>query len=111
MRNNAYAQGKALMQDLSDPAKSVMPSGVPNSGTADRFNIANPQAWLGAAGAALYQPGVQKLAQATLTGARPASVRAMVEALRKSQGAITQPLTAESLNALSSYLTNRGAVQ
>lgn len=110
-RNNAYAQGKALMQDLSDPAKSVLPSSIPNSGTADRFNIANPQAWLGAAGALAYSPGVQQLAQKTLTGARPAAVKAMVDMLRKSAPVTTQPITAETVNALASYLKNRDAVQ
>jgi hypothetical protein len=36
----AFAQGKATMQDLSDPAKAVLGSTVPNSGTVDRAMIA-----------------------------------------------------------------------
>ena len=32
-----FSRGQALMQDLSDPAKSVLGSKVPNSGTADRL--------------------------------------------------------------------------
>lgn len=31
--NRAYAQGEALMQNLSDPAQAVLPSTVPDSGT------------------------------------------------------------------------------
>lgn len=32
-----FARGEALLQDLSDPAKTVLGSKVPNSGTADRM--------------------------------------------------------------------------
>lgn len=32
----AFARGDALMQDLSEPAKTIMSSRIPNSGTADR---------------------------------------------------------------------------
>lgn len=33
----AYARGNAFMQDISDPAKNVLPSSVPDSGTAGRL--------------------------------------------------------------------------
>ena len=37
-----FARGQAFMQDLSDPAKNVLGSKVPNSGTADRMmNLPN----------------------------------------------------------------------
>lgn len=36
LRHGAYARGDALMQDLSDAARSVLPQTVPNSGTTDR---------------------------------------------------------------------------
>ena len=37
-----FARGQAFMQDLSDPAKNVLGSRVPNSGTADRLlNLPN----------------------------------------------------------------------
>jgi hypothetical protein len=65
----AYARGDALMQDLSDAGKSVLPSKIPDSGTPERllwalgslgagfhFNPAIPAAQLGAA--SLYtRPG------------------------------------------------------
>lgn len=35
-RKNAFSRGRALMQDLSDPAREILPSTIPNSGTADR---------------------------------------------------------------------------
>jgi len=36
---NRTAQGKALMQDLTDAGVSVLPSKVPDSGTASRLNV------------------------------------------------------------------------
>lgn len=36
---NRTAQGKALMQDLTDAGVSVLPSKVPDSGTASRMNV------------------------------------------------------------------------
>jgi hypothetical protein len=36
VRDNAFARGNALMQDLSDAAKANLPSTVPDSGTAGR---------------------------------------------------------------------------
>ena len=43
-----FAAGEALMQDLSEPAKKVLGSKVPNSGTADRLGAMaalNPGTW------------------------------------------------------------------
>jgi hypothetical protein len=37
VRKGRYARGSALMQDLSDPASSVLPQKVPDSGTAGRL--------------------------------------------------------------------------
>jgi len=64
-----FARGEAFMQDLSDPAKTVLGSKVPNSGTADRLmnagaigsgllNPAIPASLLG--GAALYSAPAQR---------------------------------------------------
>lgn len=72
-----FARGKALLQDLSEAGKNVLPSKVPNSGTADRLLMAagpaallQPSVALGAlAGPALYSPAGQKAAIAALTGA------------------------------------------
>lgn len=72
-----FARGKALMQDLSEAGKNVLPSKVPNSGTADRLLLAaGPAAFLdpsiamaAISGPALYSPMGQKLALGALTGA------------------------------------------
>lgn len=50
----AFATGTALMQDLSDPAKSILGSKVPDSGTAGR--LLNTPNILTAAGAAVLDP-------------------------------------------------------
>lgn len=74
----AFARGQALMQDLSDPAKSRMLASIPNSGTVDRalgYGVAatggtallNPwTAPLGAAALA-YTPAGRKMAEILLT--------------------------------------------
>ncbi len=61
-----YAKGHALMQDLSDPASSILPSSVPDSGTAGRIlllEMARHPQWAapGLFGAALYSRGGQAL--------------------------------------------------
>lgn len=38
-RRNAFARGNALMQDLSDAGRAVLPSTVPDSGTAGRLMV------------------------------------------------------------------------
>ncbi len=74
-----FARGEALMQDLSDAAKSRLGDKVPNSGTADRLFSGGilasgmvqpliPAAFLG--GAAMYSRPVQGLLNAAVT-ARP----------------------------------------
>ena len=67
VRDNAFARGKALMQDLSDPAKDLLGSSVPNSGTTDRAMTA------GALGALLAHP-VSLLNPAVLGGALPSAL-------------------------------------
>lgn len=87
-----FAEGGALMQDLSDAGKSVLGSKVPNSGTADRM-------WLGAGGlglgyfdpmipaglllgAGLYSSPAQSLLRGAVT-ARPQSAQAVRDTLLK----------------------------
>lgn len=97
----AYARGKALQQDLSDPANQVLPSTIPNSGTTDRLLLAglgmgaptyfSPLA--GAAGvglAGLYTKPGQKLAALALSK-RPASAPSIATAVNKF-GALGAPL-------------------
>lgn len=45
VRNNAYLSGDALAQDWAEAGKSVLSRRVPNSGTADRLQFANPVNW------------------------------------------------------------------
>jgi hypothetical protein len=65
-----FAEGGALMQDLSDNAKKVLGAKIPNSGTADRLmnagaigaSVVNPMIPLGlAGGAAAYSAPAQRL--------------------------------------------------
>lgn len=83
---SAFSKGAALMQDLSDPAKSRMASSIPNSGTADRLAamavlstlgggaVVNPLLMPAAATGAAYLPIGRRIAQAILTE-RPEIVR------------------------------------
>lgn len=84
----AFSRGAALMQDLSDPAKAVLGSKVPNSGTADRSFMAlatllDPKAAAMALTApVLYsQPGQRALAG--LLASRPQGAQAAADALRQ----------------------------
>lgn len=84
----AFARGSALMQDLSDPARAVLGSKVPNSGTADRGLLAvagllDPrQAAMALAAPVLYsQPGQRALA--TLLASRPQAAQPVANALRQ----------------------------
>ncbi len=75
-----FSKGRALMEDLSDPAKNVLGSKVPNSGTADRMFLGG--AGLGAAylepmtllapviGAGMYTSPMQSLLRGAVS-ARP----------------------------------------
>jgi len=85
----AFSEGTALMQDLTGPAKQVMPSSIPDSGTAGRTlaNVLNPINWPGMAlsGAASVpvslaysQPGMRAINALYNRGGVP-----MVNALRE----------------------------
>jgi hypothetical protein len=56
---NRTATGKATMQDLTDSGVSVLPSGIPDSGTAGRSATANPLAWALGLGTALPYEGLK----------------------------------------------------
>jgi hypothetical protein len=85
-----FAEGNALMQDLSGAAKSVMGSKYPDSGTAGRamnagaigaglYNPAIPLSLMGGAG--LYSPTAQKLIAGLLTS-RPAGAGLLADQVR-----------------------------
>lgn len=87
-----FAEGNALMQDLSGAGKTMLSNKVPDSGTAGRMWLgggalasgaispAIPAALLG--GAAMYTPQAQSLLRG-LVSARPESAQAAANALRK----------------------------
>ena len=91
----AFSRGKASMQDLSDAAKSVLGSKVPDSGTPGRLlNLPNLTAagvalaeplTLGAplAGAAMYTPLAQYLLRGAVA-ARPQAAQSVAGLLNKS---------------------------
>lgn len=117
--NRAYAQGEALMQDLTDPAMQVLPSTVPDSGTPFRSLLqvagvgggatmagANPLLIGGAVGgltasAGVYSQPVQKLINAVYRAsspgaAREALARLQVQAARNPElGAVVDRLAQE----------------
>ena len=88
-----FAEGNALMQDLSGAAKSQMGDKVSDSGTAGRLllgtgalasgalNPAIPAGLLG--GAAAYTPQVQALMR-SLVSSRPQSAQSIADAIRQS---------------------------
>jgi hypothetical protein len=105
-----FAEGNALMQDLSEAGKSVLGSKVPDSGTAGRMLVnlgtLGTGAWfsptalgVGLGGAALYTRPAQN-ALATLAASRPALAQPVANALRQASPALF-PLGAQvGLNAL-----------
>jgi hypothetical protein len=119
VRDNAFAQGRALLQDLSDPAKSILSNTVPNSGTADRAMTAgatgallakpqtllNPAFWGALAPAAMYTKPGQKAAQFLLTQ-RPAGAGALAKMIEEGSQQLSGPATMGALQ----MLNNRQAV-
>ncbi len=100
-----FASGKALMQDLSDPAKNVLPSKFQDSGTARRLmqaevlGIGGPTAYftgslipaaagIGVGSAAYTTPG-QALLRTLMTAQRPGSVAAVGQGLKLSAPALS----------------------
>jgi hypothetical protein len=93
-----FAEGGALMQDLSAAGKTMLNNKVPNSGTADRLMLGGaglsaglvspmiPAGLLG--GAAMYSQPMQALLSGAITN-RPQSAQAIAEAMRR-----TSPLLA-----------------
>jgi len=96
----AFARGDALMQDLSDPAKSVLGSKVPDSGTAGRLMSAGPIGLLSALATSplglIYSPMGQRAVAGLLTQ-RPAIAQPIAGLLEQSAptigaaGAISAP--------------------
>lgn len=97
-RRTAYARGEALMQDLSDPGRSVLPSKVPDSGSPSRLmamllgggaatgTIPPPVIGAGAALYGAYTDPARRAIAAALLANRPAAVQATGDALTRSGG-------------------------
>ena len=103
-RHGGFARGDALMQDLSDAGRAVLPSTVPDSGTPERMMLAAllgggagmgastaglglaPSLAAGAIGAGAYSGPGQRAIQALLLGQRPAGVAAAGNALATTGG-------------------------
>jgi len=111
----ATATGKALMQDLSDAGVQVLPSKIPDSGTAGRSALVS--ALLGAGGAGSYQafptvtalgagiagtaaapylPGVRNLVT-TAVGKRPESAKKLADAIREIAPYLAAPAAQKSV--------------
>lgn len=108
----ATATGKALMQDLSDAGVQVLPSTIPDTGTAGRQAIntalaallggggyqtaqthpvaTGTAALLGTLAAAPYAPGVRNLVT-TIGGKRPESAQKLADLIRELSPSIAVP--------------------
>lgn len=103
LRHNAYARGNALMQDLSDAGRDVLPSKVPDSGTPTRIALNAGALGAGATGAAAgllspwviaggaglagaYSPMGQAVIRAALLARRPDLVNRLGRGLAGSGG-------------------------
>jgi len=111
----ATATGKALMQDLTDAGVQVLPSKIPDSGTAGRSALVS--ALLGAGGAGSYQayptvtalgagiagtaalpymPGARN-ALTTLVGKRPEAAKKLADAIRELAPSMAAPAAQKSV--------------
>lgn len=110
-RHGAYARGEALMQDLSDPARAVLPSTIPDSGTAGRLMNAAALSGLAtgaippefaipaAVGSVAYQRPVSNAISGLLAMPRSAPVGLLGDAVASSGGALSLPLAAMMFGA------------
>lgn len=115
VRDRQFARGDALMQELSDAARSALPGRVPDSGTPLRTMINTATlaasglggaagvipapALAGAAGLyGLYSRPMTNALQAVMTANRPAPVQALGNVLAGSGGAVAVPLAGMMLS-------------
>jgi hypothetical protein len=103
-----FARGEAFMQDLADPAKSLLGSKVPNSGTADRLmnagalasGLVNPAIPLGLlGGAGMYSAPVQR-ALLGLVSSRPSAAQPIASLLNRTSPMLSPAGGLLSLQAL-----------
>jgi hypothetical protein len=105
LRHSAYARGNALMQDLSDAARAVLPQTVPDSGTAGRalaglIVSGGASGWLNSptplaaflASQALYSRPINQAIVNTMLATRPPAIVATGEAVRRMGAPVAVPL-------------------
>lgn len=106
VRRGAYARGDALLQDLSDAGRAVLPSTVPDSGTAGRLatlaglgglaggQLGVPAGVLAAGGGAMaaYTPLGRQALAAALLARRPLPVQAAGNAVALAGAPVAVPL-------------------
>ena len=98
LRDRTFAHGDALNQDLAAAAKEVLPSSVPDSGTAGRLLLAelpkflaSPHLWPASIAALPYMaPGLNAARQ----GATASGLRELAMGLVPSAGAVAGSLAA-----------------
>lgn len=86
-RKAASARGEALMQQLAEDAQSVLPSSIPDSGTAGRAALG-----LGLGGAGYFSPGAAALGGAAILPYTKAGGKAAEWLLTGRQGATSASL-------------------
>jgi hypothetical protein len=105
LRHTAYARGDALLQELSDAARAVLPQTVPDSGTAGRaltglLVSGGASSWMNSpaplaaflASQALYSRPVNRAIVNTMLAQRPPAMAAAGEAARRMGAPVTVPL-------------------
>lgn len=88
LRHNAYARGDALLQDLSDRAKSILPSTVPDSGTP--YRAALMAGLLGGGGALGVPPAALAAGAGAYAAYTPLGQRIIQMLLARQPGVATQ---------------------
>jgi hypothetical protein len=109
VRKRSYAAGNALMQDLSDAGREVLPNKVPNSGTTDRFLTNLLFAGAGLEGANLGHVAPQFLAGSALAAAPYTQVGNRLVQSAMTERPAFAPMIAQQLEKLRLPATVAGA--
>lgn len=108
VRHGQYARGNALLQDLSDAGRDVLPSTVPDSGTGSRLMLGalaggtatgmiNPAIAAGAGIAyGAYTPAARRAIAAALLARRPGGINELGEAIAGSGGLAAGVISGEA---------------
>jgi hypothetical protein len=94
---NKTATGKALMQDLSDAGVSVLPSKVPDSGTAERVLITSPIAAAIGLGLKLPYTETGREVFQNMMLRKPGPVNKLANALRGTSPFLTAPAVSSAI--------------